>query len=74
MSLVRLTDPYNMGELAILQSLLKGCGIDYVVRHANVGSLYPGVPELNAYVMVEERDLPRAEQLLSRLRLDVREV
>ena len=74
MSLVRLAEPYNLGELAILQSLLGGCGIDYVVRHANVGSLYPGVPELNSYVLVEERDLPRAERLLSRLRLDVREV
>lgn len=74
MSLVRLAEPYNLGELAILQSLLGGCGIEYVVRHANVGSLYPGVPELNSYVMVEERDLPRAERLLSRLRLDVREV
>ena len=74
MSLVRLSEPYNTGELAILQSLLAGCGIEYVVRHANVGSLYPGVPELNPYVMVEERDLPRVEELLSRLRLNVREV
>ena len=74
MSLVRLAESYNMGELAILQSLLSGCGIDYVVRHAHVGSLYPGVPELTSYVMVEEHDLPRVERLLSRLRLDVREV
>jgi hypothetical protein len=39
-----------------------------------VSSLYPGVPGLNSHVMVEERDFPRAEAILQRLRLDVREV
>jgi hypothetical protein len=74
MSLVRLTEPYNMGELVMLQSLLEGSGIEYVIRHAHVSSLYPGVPALNSHVMVEEHDYPRAELLLQRLRVDVREV
>ena len=74
MSLVRLTEPYNMGELVLLQSLLDGSGIAYVIRHAHVSSLYPGVPALNSRVMVEEHDYPRAELLLKRLRVDLREV
>jgi hypothetical protein len=74
MNLVRLTEPYNVGELILLQSLLEGSGIDYLIRHANVSSLYPGLPGLTSQVMVEERDYPRAEAILQRLRLDVREV
>jgi len=74
MNLVHLTEPYNVGELVLLQSLLEGSGIAYLIRHANVGSLYPGVLGLNSHVMVEERDYPRAEAILQRLRLDVREV
>lgn len=74
MSLVRLTQPYNLGELAVLQSLLEGSGIDYVIRHAHMSSLYPGVPCLNSHVMVDEHDYSHAKLLLQRLRLDVREV
>jgi hypothetical protein len=74
MSLVRLTEPYNMSELVILQSLLDGNGIAYSIRHAYVSSLYPGIPALNSHVLVEERDYQRAEFLLQRLRTDVRDV
>ena len=74
MNLVRLAEPYNPGELMMLQSLLDGSGIEYVMRHANVSSLYPGIPALTCQVFVEEKDLPRAEHLLGRLRLEVREV
>ena len=74
MNLVRLAEPYNVGELILLQSLLKGSGIAYLIRHANISSLYPGLPGLTSHVMVEERDYPRAEKILQRLRLDVREV
>ena len=63
-----------MGELAMLQSLLDGSGIEYVIRHAHVGSLYPGVPALTSRVMVDEHDYQRAEEILRRLRLDVRDV
>jgi len=74
MSLVRLTEPYSMGELAVLQSLLEGTGIEYVIRHAHMSSLYPGVLGLNSHVMVDEEDYPRALLLVQRLRLDIREV
>ncbi|HEY6086069.1 MAG TPA: DUF2007 domain-containing protein [Nitrospira sp.] len=74
MKLVHLAEPCNLGELMLLQSLLEGSGIHYVVRHANVGSLYPGVPALMSPIYVEERDLPRAERLLGRLRSDMRDV
>jgi len=74
MALIRLPEPYNLSELAILQSLLDGSGIAYVLRHAHAGSLYPGVPGLTSQVLIEERDLPRAELLLHRLRITVRDV
>ncbi len=74
MNLIRLTEAYNVGELVLLQSLLEGSGIAYLIRHANVSSLYPGVLGLNSHVMVEEQDYQRAEAILQRLRLDVREV
>jgi len=74
MNFVSLTEPYSMGELAVLQSLLEGSGIEYVIRHAHMSSLYPGVPGLNSHVLVDEADYPRAEGLLQRLRLDIREV
>jgi hypothetical protein len=39
-----------------------------------MSSLYPGLPILNSRVMVDECDQLRAEVLLSRLRLAVRDV
>jgi len=74
MNLVRLAEPYSVGELILLQSLLEGSGIAYLIRHANISSLYPGLPGLTSHVMVEARDYARAEKILQRLRLDVREV
>jgi putative signal transducing protein len=74
MSLVRLAEPFNVSELVILQSLLEGNGIAYWIRHAYVSSLYPGIPALNPHILVEEHDYLRAECLLQRLRIDVRDV
>ena len=74
MSLVRLAEPYNVSEQIILQSLLEGNGIAYWIQHENVSSLYPGIPALTSQVLVQEQDYRRAELLLHRLRLDVREV
>ena len=74
MSFVRLAEPYNVSEQIILQSLLEGNGIAYWIRHEYVSSLYPGIPALNSQVLVQEQDYRRAELLLQRLRLDVREV
>lgn len=74
MSMIRLTEPQSLGELAIVKSLLDGNGIPYVVHHEHVSSLYPGIPFLSSKVMINPVDLSRAELLLSRLRLEVREV
>jgi putative signal transducing protein len=74
MSFVRLTEPYNVSEQIILQSLLEGNGIVYLIHHEHVSSLYPGIPALNSYVLVQKQDYRRAEVLLQRLRIDMREV
>ena len=74
MSMIRLTEPHSLGELAIVKSLLESNGIPYIVHHEHVSSLYPGIPFLGTKVMVDPVDLSRAELLLSRLRLEVRDV
>ncbi len=74
MSMIRLTEPHSLGELAIVRSLLESNGIPYVVHNEHVSSLYPGVPFLGSKVMIDPVDLSRAEMLLSRLRLEVRDV
>jgi len=74
MPMIRLTEPQSMGELAMITSLLEGSGIPYIVQNEHVSSLYPGLPILNSSVMVDERDQGKAEMLLSRLRLEVRDV
>jgi hypothetical protein len=74
MPMIHLTEPQSMGELAMITSLLEGSGIAYIVQNEHVSSLYPGLPILNSRVMVEEWDQLRAELLLSRLRLAVRDV
>lgn len=67
MELVKLTEPKDIGELALIKSLLDGNGIAYVVHNEHVSSLYPGVLLLMCTVMVDETELQRAETLLSRL-------
>ena len=74
MPMIHLTEPQSMGELAMMTSWLEGSGIAYIVQNEHVSSLYPGLPILNSRVMVEECDQLRAELLLSRLRLAVRDV
>jgi len=71
--LVTLCEPGDVGELALIKSLLDGNGIPYAVQHEHIGALYPGVALLGSRVMVEERDKQRAEILLSRLALQIRE-
>ena len=63
----------DVGGRALSKSLLDGNGIAYTVQHEHVGALYPGVALLGSRVMVEERDKQRAEVLLSRLALHIRE-
>ena len=74
MPMIRLTEPQSMGELALITSLLKGSGIAFIVQNEHMSSLYPGLPLINSCVMVDECDQLRAEVLLSRLRLAVRDV
>jgi hypothetical protein len=69
MALVKLAEPTDIGELALIKSLLDGNGIAYVVHNEHVSSLYPGVPFLTCSVMVEEAEAQRAETLLSKLAL-----
>jgi len=71
--LVTLCEPGDVGELALIKSLLDGNGIRYVVHHEHIGALYPGVSLLCSRVMVEEREKLKAEVLLSRLALQIRE-
>lgn len=71
--LVILCEPGDVGELALIKSLLDGNGISYIVHHEHIGALYPGVSLLCSRVMVAEGDKRRAEILLSRLALQVRD-
>lgn len=71
--MIHLTDAQDVGELAIIKSLLDGNRIAYVIHGEHVSSLYPGVPFLVCRVMVDVSDRVRAEILLSRLRLSIRE-
>jgi hypothetical protein len=71
--LVPLCEPGDVGELALIKSLLDGNGIFHIVHHEHIGALYPGVSLLCSRVMVAEGDKRRAEILLSRLALQIRD-
>ena len=73
MRLVHLMDVHDVGELAMIKSLLDGNRIPYVIHDEHVSSLYPGVPFLVSRIMVDDSHRGRAITLLSRLRLSVRE-
>ena len=65
--LIHLTNAHDVGELALIKSLLDGNRIAYVIHDEQMSSLYPGVPFLVSRVMVEESDRDRADTLLNRL-------
>ncbi|MCP9452329.1 MAG: DUF2007 domain-containing protein [Nitrospira sp.] len=71
--MVHLTNVQDAGELALIKSLLDGNRITYVIHGEHISTLYPGVPFCMGRVMVDEADRDRAEVLLSRLRLSIRE-
>ncbi len=69
MAIVKLIEPQDEGELALIKSLLDGNNIRYFVHNEHFGSLYPGLslPFNRRVVMVEESDLGRAGTLLGKL-------
>ena len=71
--MIHLTSAQDVGELAMIKSLLDGNRIAYVVHGEHMSSLYPGMPFVVSRVMVDASDQARAEVLLSRLRLSIRE-
>ena len=73
MPMIPLINTQDVGELAIIKSLLDGNRIAYVIHGEHMSSLYPGVPFFVSRVMVDVSDQARAEVLLSRLRLSIRE-
>jgi hypothetical protein len=73
MPMIHLTSAQDVGELAMIKSLLDGNRIAYVIHGEHVSSLYPGMPFIGSRVLVDVSDLVRAEILLSRLRLSIRE-
>ena len=72
MPMIHLTIAQDVGELAMIKSLLEGNRIAYVIHGEHVSSLYPGMPFVGSRVLVDVSDLARAEILLSRLRLSIR--
>lgn len=70
MALVKLIEPQDEGQLAVIKSLLDGNDIPYFVQNEYFGSLYPGLPlPFNKRViMVDEADVSRADTLLGRLK------
>jgi hypothetical protein len=71
--MIHLTNAQDVGELAMIKSLLDGNRITYVIHDEHVSSLYPGVPFFLSRVLVGAADQARAETLLSRLRLAIRD-
>ena len=69
-----LTTAQDIGELGIIKSLCEANGMSCLFQDEHVSSLYPGVLELRCQVMVEESEWERADTLLSRLRLPIREI
>ena len=72
MAIVKLIEPQDEGELALIKSLLDGNNIQYFVQNEHFGSLYPGLslPFNRRVVMVDESDLDRAGILLGKLTMD----
>lgn len=62
--MVKLVEPKDLGELALMKSLLEGSSIPYFVQNEHFGSLYGGA---TCAVMVPESDFERATILMGRL-------
>lgn len=73
MAMRYLTSAQDLGELALIKSLCEANSIHCLLQDEHVSSLYPGCPALFCRVLVEDADWDRADTLLSRLRLPIRE-
>ena len=62
--MVKLIKPKDLGELALVKSLLEGNHIPYFIQNEHFGSLYGGA---TCMVMVAESDIERAGILMSKL-------
>jgi hypothetical protein len=67
MGMIKLIEPKDIGELALMKSLLDGNNIPYFIRNEHFGSLYGG---MTCAVMVQEYDLERAGTLVGELLKD----
>ncbi len=67
MEYVKLFEPQNPGELALVRSLLDANKIEYYVQNEHFGGLY-NLPVLPYAVMVRRMYFTRATTLLSLLR------
>ena len=67
MGLVKLIAPKDIGELALMKSLLDGNNISYFVHNEHFASLYGGA---TCVVMVSTLDFDRAATLLCGLLRD----
>ncbi|MGH7232059.1 MAG: DUF2007 domain-containing protein [Nitrospiraceae bacterium] len=62
--MVKLIEPKDTGELALMKSLLDGNNIPYFVQNEHFGSLYGGATSV---VMVHDSDFDRAGALVREL-------
>lgn len=67
MEFVKLFEPQDPGELALVRSLLDANNIEYYVQNEHLGGLY-NLPVLPYAVMVRRTHLTSATTLLSLLR------
>jgi hypothetical protein len=68
MKMIRLYSPRDLGELSLIESILKGESIPYFIHNNHFGSLEVG-PQIDIYnkktIMVAEEDEERAKELIS---------
>lgn len=74
MAMRYLTTAQDLGELAIIKGLCEVNKISCCFQHEHIGSLYPGCAAMQCRVLVEDDDWDRADTLIRRLRLPLREV
>ena len=66
--MIKIYSPKDEADLAIIQSILEGEGIQYYIHNDNFGSLNVG-PRTSSFnekvIMVDEKDEERAKELIS---------